>query len=76
MEKNLNKRNFLNWYCCYATPEEIEKAERTNKAALNRLVNEYSYEVEKIKTIKRLYDSLSLSLPKGILPEFLPLDCL
>ena len=76
METDLNKRNFLNWYCCYATPEEIEKAERTNKAALNRLVNEYSYEVEKIKAIKRLYDSLSLPLPKGILPEFLPMDCL
>ncbi len=74
MENNLNKRNFLNWYCCYATSEEIEKAERTNKAAINRLVNEYSYEIEKINTTKCFFDSLPL--PKGILPEFLPLDCL
>ncbi len=74
MENNLNKRNFLNWYCCYATPEEIEKAEQTNKAAIHRLVNEYSYEIEKINTTKCFFDSSPL--PKGILPEFLPLDCL
>jgi hypothetical protein len=74
MESNLDKRNFLNWYCCYATQEEIEKAGRTNKAAINRLVNEYSYEIEKINTTKGLFDSLPL--PKGIMPEFLPLDCL
>lgn len=70
MERNLEKRNFLNWYCWYATPEEIKKAERTNKAAIDRLINEYSYEIEKIKKTKRFYDSLSL--PKGIIPEFHP----
>jgi hypothetical protein len=74
MENNFDKRNFLNWYCCYATPKEIEKAERTNKTAINRLVNEYSYEIEKIKMTKSLFDSLPL--PKGVMPEFLPLDCL
>ncbi len=71
MENNLDKRNFLNWYCRYATQEEIEKAKQTNKVAINRLINVYSYEIEKIKTIKRFYDNLSL--PKGILPEINPL---
>ncbi|MGR3175264.1 MAG: hypothetical protein ACUZ8N_11800 [Candidatus Scalindua sp.] len=74
MENNFDKKNFLNWYCCYATPEEIEKAERTNKAAINRLVNEYSYELEKINTTKSLFGSLLL--PKGVMPEFLLIDCL
>ena len=74
MENNMDKRNFLNWYCRYATPQEIGKAERTNKAAINRLVNEYSYEIEKINTTRRLYDSLSL--PKGVLPELQPLGYL
>ncbi len=73
MENNFDKRNFLNWYCCYATPEEIAKAGQTNKAAINRLVNEYSYEIERINMTKNLFD---LPLPKGIMPEFLPLDCL
>ncbi len=74
MENNLDKKNFLNWYCWYATEEDIEKAERTNKAAINRLVNEYSYEIEKIKMTKCFFDSLPL--PKGILPELNPLVCL
>ena len=73
MENSLDKRNFLNWYCWYATPEEIEKAEQTNKVVINRLINEYSYEIEKIKAVKRFYDCLSL--PKGIIQEFYPLDC-
>ena len=68
MENNLDKRNFLNWYCWYATKEEIEKAQQTNRGTINRLINEYSYEIEQIKTAKRFYNSLPL--PKGILPEF------
>ncbi|MBT5307183.1 MAG: hypothetical protein HN862_17895 [Candidatus Scalindua sp.] len=73
MENNLDKRNFINWYCWYATSEEIKKAEQTNKAAINRLVNEHSYEVEKINTAKRYYDNSSL--PEGVLPEFHSFGC-
>ncbi|MBT3355029.1 MAG: hypothetical protein HN402_08920 [Candidatus Scalindua sp.] len=73
MENNLDKSNFLNWYCWYATQEEIEKAEQTNSGTINRLMNEYSYEIGKIKTAKRFYDSLSL--PKGIIQDFHPLNC-
>ncbi|MBT6048321.1 MAG: hypothetical protein HN862_17890 [Candidatus Scalindua sp.] len=73
MENNLNKRNFINWYCWYATSEEIEKAEQTNKAAVNRLLDEYSFEIDKIKTVKSYYDNSSL--PKGILPVVPPLGC-
>ena len=55
MEKEMEKRNFLNWYCLYATTEEIEKAKRTYKEALERLINEYSDEIEKINKSRRLY---------------------
>ncbi len=74
MENYQDKRNFLNWYCQYATPKEIEKAVQNNRKAINRLVNEYSCEIEKINATKRIYDSLSL--PKGILQEIYPLDCI
>ncbi len=73
MENNLDKSNFLNWYCWYATQEEIEKAKQTNRGTINRLMNEYSYEIEKIKTAKHFYDNLSL--PKGIIKEFYPINC-
>ncbi|MEE8597264.1 MAG: hypothetical protein V3T09_05605 [bacterium] len=45
-EKELEKKNFLNWYNLYATTEEIEKAKRTSKKTLERLINEYSDEIE------------------------------
>jgi hypothetical protein len=73
MENYLDKRNFLNWYCRYATPKEIEKAEQNNKKTINRLINEYSCEIEKINATRRYYDCLSL--PKGIMQELYPLDC-
>ncbi len=71
MENYLDKRNFLNWYCQYATPKEIEKAAQNNKKTINRLINKYSYEIEKITATKRIYDCLSL--PKGIIQEIYPL---
>ncbi|KHE91937.1 MAG: hypothetical protein K8F52_00920 [Candidatus Scalindua rubra] len=72
MENSLDKTNFLNWYCWYATQEEIEKAKQTNRGTINRLMNEYSYEIEKITTAKHFNDSLLL--PKGTIPEFYPLN--
>ena len=72
MENYLDKRNFLNWYCRYATPEEIEKAEQNNEKTINRLINEYSYEIEKINASKRIYNCLSL--PKGIIQELNPFE--
>jgi hypothetical protein len=55
MEKEMEKRNFLNWYCLYATTKEIEKAKSINKEALERLINEYSDEIEMINRSRRLY---------------------
>jgi len=73
MENNQDKRNFLNWYCWYATQDEIEKAKQTNRGTINRLMNKYSYEIEKIKASKRYYGCLPL--PKDIIQEFHPLNC-
>ncbi len=67
MEKEMERKNFLNWYCLYATTEEIEKAacrhgaKKINKKALERLINEYSNEIEKINKSRRLYESISQS---------------
>ncbi len=61
MEKEMERKNFLNWYCLYATTEEIEKAKMINKKARERLINEYSDEIEKINKSRRLYKSISQS---------------
>jgi hypothetical protein len=61
MEKDLERKNFLSWYCLYATTEEIEKAKNINKETLERLINEYSDEIEKINRSRRLYESISQS---------------
>jgi hypothetical protein len=50
MKNNIDRKNFLTWYCLHATPEDIKRAEQTNKETINRLINEYSYELEMIKT--------------------------
>ncbi|ODS32461.1 MAG: histidine kinase [Candidatus Scalindua rubra] len=55
-EKEFEKRNFVNWYCLYATPKEIENAKRTNKTEMDRLINEYSYEIEMINLSRGLYE--------------------
>ncbi len=73
MENYLDKRNFLNWYCRYATTKEIEKAVQNNRKTINRLISEYSYEIEKINATKSLYGCLSS--PEEILQERYPLDC-
>ncbi len=73
MEKEMEKRNFLNWYCLYATTEEIEKAKRINNEALERLINEYSDEIEKINRSRHLYESISQS--REITQESYPVGC-
>ncbi|MGQ3685289.1 MAG: hypothetical protein ACUBOA_09850 [Candidatus Loosdrechtia sp.] len=52
MKNNIDRRNFLAWYCLYATSEEIKRAEQTNKETINRLVSEYSNEIEMLQTAK------------------------
>jgi len=54
MERELERKNFLNWYCLCATTEEIEKAKRTSKKTLERLINEYTHEIEKMNKSRRM----------------------
>lgn len=61
MEKEMEKRNFLNWYCWYASTEEIENARRRNKEAMDRLISEYSDEIERTQKLRRLYQIISRS---------------
>jgi hypothetical protein len=73
-EKDLEKRNFLNWYFRYASQEEIEKARMNKNATMERLLNEYSVEIEKVNRSRSMYEFISQ--PKGVLQEFDLVDCL
>ncbi len=74
VEKDMEKRNFLNWYFRYATQEEIEKARLGENTKIERLINEYSVEIEKVNRSRPMYEFVSQ--PKGVLQEFDIVDCL
>ncbi len=56
--KEIEKLNFLSWYCMYATSDDIEKAKAINKPAIDRLINEYSYEIERMSISRILHEEL------------------
>jgi len=57
-DKDIEKQNFLSWYCMYATADDIEKAKAINKPAIDRLINEYSYEIERMGISRILHEEL------------------
>ena len=57
-DKEIEKRNFLSWYCMYATVDDIEKAKSINQPAIDRLINEYSYEIERMSISRSLHEEL------------------
>lgn len=57
-DKEIERQNFLNWYCIYATADDIERAKITNKRAVDRLFKEYSYEIERLNLSKYLHEKL------------------
>ena len=57
-DKDIEKHNFLNWYCTYATADDIERAKMINKPAIDRLINEYSHEIERINMSRNLHEKL------------------
>jgi RNA polymerase-binding transcription factor DksA len=57
-EKELERQNFLTW-CKYATSEEIEKAKRTNKRKMEKLLYKYANEIEKINNSKYVSEYMS-----------------
>ena len=57
-DKEIEKQNFLSWYCMYATIDDIEKAKSINKPAIDRLINEYSYEIERMSVSRSLHEEL------------------
>jgi len=56
-DKDIEKQNFLSWYCMYATADDIEKAKAINKPAIDRLINEYSYEIERMSISRILQNA-------------------
>ncbi len=57
-DKEIEKQNFLCWYSVYATEEDIEKANAINKPAMDRLINEYSHDIEKMHISRSLHEEL------------------
>lgn len=57
-DKEIEKQNFLSWYCMYATSDDIEMAKTINKPAMDRLINEYSYEIERMSISRNLREEL------------------
>ena len=57
-DKDIEKMNFLSWYCMYATADDIEKAKAINKPAIDRLINEHSYEIERMNISRILHEEL------------------
>jgi len=57
-DKDIERQNFLSWYCMYATVDDIEKAKTINKPAIDRLINEYSYEIERMSISRNLHEEL------------------
>lgn len=57
-DKDIEKQNFLSWYCMYATADDIEKAKAINKPAIDRLINEYSYEIDRMSISRNLHEEL------------------
>jgi len=57
-DKEIERQNFLSWYSMYATVDDIERAKMVNKPALDRLFNEYAYEIERLDLSKNLHEEL------------------
>ena len=53
-DKEIEKQNFLSWYCMYATSDDIKMAKTSNNPAVDRLLNEYSHEIERINMSRNL----------------------
>lgn len=57
-DKEIEKHNFLCWYCMYATEDDIEKAKAINQPAMDRLINEYSHDIERMHISRHLHEKL------------------
>ncbi len=57
-DKEIEKQNFLCWYSMYATTDDIEKANSINKPAMDRLINEYSHDIERMHISRNLHEEL------------------
>ncbi|MFQ5685572.1 MAG: hypothetical protein ACE5GV_02815 [Candidatus Scalindua sp.] len=57
-DKDIEKQNFLSWYCMYATPDDIRMAKTSNNPVTNRLLNEYSCEIERINMSRNLHEEV------------------
>jgi hypothetical protein len=57
-DKEIEKQNFLSWYCMYATSDDIRMARTSSNPVIDRLLNEYSYEIERINMSRNLNEEI------------------
>ena len=57
-DKDIEKQNFLSWYCMYATSDDIRMARTSNNPVVDRLLNEYSFEIERINMSRNLHEEI------------------
>ncbi|KHE91934.1 MAG: hypothetical protein SCABRO_02308 [Candidatus Scalindua brodae] len=57
-DKEIEKQNFLCWYSMYATTDDIEKANAINKPAMDRLLSQYSQDIEMMHISRNLHEKL------------------
>ncbi|NUO08596.1 MAG: hypothetical protein HUU08_07945 [Candidatus Brocadia sp.] len=57
-QKEIEKQNFILWYSLYATEKELEMARTHNRKILDRLLQEYAEEVEKVNRTRYLYERI------------------
>jgi hypothetical protein len=58
VQKEMEKQNFILWYSLYATEKELEMARSHNREILDRLLREYSEDVDRIEKTRRFYDQI------------------
>ncbi len=57
-DRDIEKQNFLSWYGMYATSDDIRMARTSNNPVIDRLLNEYSYEIERISMSRNLHEKI------------------
>lgn len=57
-DDEMEKQNFLSWYCFYAKPKEIECAMKTHRAKMERYIEKYYSEIIRVRMLNSLREKI------------------
>ncbi|MBM4055341.1 MAG: hypothetical protein FJ264_11885 [Planctomycetes bacterium] len=57
-DEEIEKRNFISWYCYYAKPHEIETAMKTHREQMERYIKKYYPDIIRVRKINRLREKI------------------